>query len=74
MITVRAKGGLGNQLFQYATGYSLAKRLGQRLSIDISFFPQDVYKRQDHSYRNQSLRSWPGDLPSGSSDEGWKEI
>ena len=26
MITVRAKGGLGNQLFQYATGYSLAKK------------------------------------------------
>lgn len=44
MITVRAKGGLGNQLFQYATGYSLAKRLGQRLSIDISFFPQQTLR------------------------------
>ena len=31
MITVRAKGGLGNQLFQYATGYALAKRLGQEV-------------------------------------------
>lgn len=44
MITVRAKGGLGNQLFQYATGYSLAKRLGQKLSIDNSFFPQQTLR------------------------------
>lgn len=44
MITVRAKGGLGNQLFQYATGYSLAKRLGQEVSIDISFFPQQTLR------------------------------
>lgn len=44
MITVRAKGGLGNQLFQYATGYSLAKRLGQEVSIDISFFPKQTLR------------------------------
>lgn len=44
MITVRAKGGLGNQLFQYATGYSLAKRLGQEVSIDISFFPNQTLR------------------------------
>lgn len=44
MITVRAKGGLGNQLFQYATGYSLAKRLGQKVSIDISFFPNQTLR------------------------------
>lgn len=45
MITVRAKGGLGNQLFQYATGYALAKRLGQEVSIDISFFPKQTLIR-----------------------------
>lgn len=44
MITVRAKGGLGNQLFQYATGYSLAKRLDQEVSIDISFFPKQTLR------------------------------
>lgn len=44
MITVRAKGGLGNQLFQYAAGYSLAKRLGQEVSIDISFFPKQTLR------------------------------
>lgn len=44
MITVRAKGGLGNQLFQYATGYALAKRLRQEVSIDISFFPKQTLR------------------------------
>ena len=44
MITVRAKGGLGNQLFQYAVGYSLAKRLGQDMAIDNSFFPQQTLR------------------------------
>ncbi len=38
MITIRIKGGIGNQLFQYAAGYSLAKRLGQDLDLDTSFF------------------------------------
>ena len=39
MITMRIKGGLGNQLFQYAAGYSFARRLDQKLQLDISFFP-----------------------------------
>ena len=39
MITMRIKGGLGNQLFQYAVGYALAKRLNQPLQLDISYFP-----------------------------------
>lgn len=36
MIVVRLKGGLGNQLFQYATGYTLATKRGQRLALDLS--------------------------------------
>lgn len=44
MITVRAKGGLGNQLFQYATGYFLAKRLDQEVAVDNSFFPQQTLR------------------------------
>lgn len=38
MIKAIIQAGFGNQLFQYATAYSLAKRLGQRLVLDISFF------------------------------------
>lgn len=38
MIRAIIQAGFGNQLFQYATGYALAKRLGQGLVLDISFF------------------------------------
>ena len=44
MVTIRIKGGLGNQLFQYAAAYSLAKRLNQRLELDNSFFPQQTLR------------------------------
>ncbi len=36
MITIEVIGGLGNQLFQYATGLSIAKRLKTELVVDIS--------------------------------------
>lgn len=37
MVIMRIKGGLGNQLFQYTSGYALAKRLNQKLVFDPSF-------------------------------------
>lgn len=37
MIVVRIKGGLGNQMFQYSLGYSLAKRLNQPLFFCPAF-------------------------------------
>lgn len=37
MITVRIKGGLGNQLFQYALGYTLSKKFNQGLAFNPSF-------------------------------------
>lgn len=36
MITVKLKGGLGNQLFQYACGRALALRSGQKLALDVT--------------------------------------
>lgn len=36
MITIEVIGGLGNQLFQYATGLSVAKKLNTELIVDIS--------------------------------------
>lgn len=44
MVTVRIKGGLGNQLFQYAAGYALAQRLQQPMQMDISFFPKQTLR------------------------------
>ena len=40
MITAVIRGGLGNQLFQYASAYALSCRLHQPLRLDTSFFPQ----------------------------------
>jgi len=47
-LTVRLKGGLGNQMFQYAAGLTLAERVGARLVLDtVSGFKEDlVYKRK----------------------------
>lgn len=39
-------GGLGNQMFQYAAGYSLAKRLGAELQLDLSHF--STYNLRDY--------------------------
>lgn len=38
MVIVRLLGGLGNQMFQYATGRSVANRLGVDLLLDVSAF------------------------------------
>lgn len=44
MVIVRAKGGLGNQLFQYAAGYSYAMRRNEKLYIDTSFYPRQTLR------------------------------
>lgn len=38
MITVKLKGGLGNQMFQYACGRSISIKTQQPLQLDVSFF------------------------------------
>ncbi len=38
MISVKIEGGLGNQMFQYAAGYSLAKHLNVKFAVDLSSF------------------------------------
>ena len=44
MIKAVIRGGLGNQLFQYASAYALAKRINQTLALDISFFPKQTLR------------------------------
>lgn len=39
MVVVRVKGGLGNQLFQYATGYAVARKMNTELCVEKSFYP-----------------------------------
>ena len=45
-VTARIKGGLGNQLFQYAAGKALANQLGSSFSIDTGFYLKAHSNRQ----------------------------
>jgi hypothetical protein len=41
MIIVRLQGGIGNQLFQYAAAYALARRFGCPLAMDLSIYQKE---------------------------------
>jgi len=43
MIIIKIQGGLCNQLFQWAFGYSLLKKLGAKVYYDIRFFQHQQY-------------------------------
>jgi hypothetical protein len=45
MIIVRLRGGLGNQMFQYALGRTKALRDGSRLVLDASYFSSSKQRR-----------------------------
>ena len=45
MIIAGLKGGLGNQMFQYAAGKCLASNLGVALKLDNTFLIQDQFKK-----------------------------
>jgi hypothetical protein len=45
-VIVGLSGGLGNQLFQYAAGRSLAARLGTPLALDLSHYDGEGNKRR----------------------------
>ena len=45
MIVVKLKGGLGNQMFQYAAGRALAVRAGTDLLLDTKIYGQ-TYNRE----------------------------
>ena len=50
MIVVKLMGGLGNQLFQYATGRALALKYQTELKLDLSFLnsdPKNVYTKRE---------------------------
>ncbi len=45
MIIAKINHGLGNQLFQYATGRSLARQLGTRLILDTSAYSSSTFRQ-----------------------------
>lgn len=44
MIVTSITSGLGNQMFQYAAGHALARRLGVQLGLDVSFYKTNRYR------------------------------
>jgi len=54
MVIVQLNGGLGNQLFQYATGYAVAKCKGVSLKLDVSAFASDPQRSFRLHYFNIS--------------------
>lgn len=54
MIITRLWGGLGNQMFQYAFGYAVAKRTNQELLLDTRFFTDEYISKNSH-FSRQSL-------------------
>jgi hypothetical protein len=61
-VVTRIHGGLGNQLFQYAAGHALARRLGVPHKLDIRAFTP-------HTERPLGLREFALPLSEASADE-----
>lgn len=55
MIRAIIQAGFGNQLFQYATAYSLARDLGQDLELDVSFFCENRNLRAKNRRENELI-------------------
>lgn len=54
MVTVFLRGGLGNQMFQYALGLHLAKKNSTMLTLDTVYL-RDRFPRRNFSYRTYDL-------------------
>jgi len=54
MIVVNLKGGLGNQMFQYALGLTLSHKTGSELKLDLRYL-QDRTPRKNFVFRDYDL-------------------
>lgn len=65
VVVTRLYGGLGNQMFQYAAGLAVARRLGARLYVDTSWFEPRAHPRDSPPIRRYGLDAFgiPAHLP-----------
>ena len=63
MLTVKLKGGMGNQMFQYAMGLAQARRLGAGLQLDTTWYDEHPWQLGDG--RTLPNRQYGLDLWSG---------
>jgi hypothetical protein len=59
MIVVKLQGGLGNQMFQYATAYALAEVNRSKLYLDDSYLRYGQPIASNHVFRNFDLDIFP---------------
>jgi hypothetical protein len=59
MIAVQLKGGLGNQMFQFAAAYSLSKKFKKKLTVDLSFIETNISESDSFTPRKFGLYIFP---------------
>ena len=59
MISVSLQGGLGNQLFQIAAGYSLAKTIGTNFALDFESIIPTGQGRHPRNYKKNIFSKIP---------------
>lgn len=68
MTTIKLKGGLGNQMFQYATGLAVAIHNNDKLALDVSYYEnqssKDTPRNFELSIFNISTSSFKNITPS----------
>ena len=69
MIISQLKGGLGNQLFQYAAGYAVAKKWQTDLKLDVLYLHNRSKRSEFFSYRNYALDYFNISAPIASNKE-----
>jgi hypothetical protein len=63
MVIVQLSGGLGNQLFQYATGFAMAKKNQSLLKLDLSSFSNyhlRKYELKHYAISAGTIKPFPG--------------
>ena len=58
MIIVKLKGGLGNQMFQYALGRRLSLERGVPLKLDLSWYLGNEKRKYELGEFNIPLKIW----------------